>query len=70
MELVSDTGRVESRFSPFGTMLVTVQGWSTVSTEHTTGIEIVLNALDALLGDEAHVEARFDTFGDSPTLDA
>jgi hypothetical protein len=23
-----------------------------------------------LLGDEAQVEARFDTFGDSPTLDA
>jgi hypothetical protein len=34
------------------------------------GIEIVLDALDRLLGDEAQVEARFRLFGDSATLGA
>jgi hypothetical protein len=29
-----------------GTMLVSVQGWSTVFTEHTIGIEIILDELD------------------------
>jgi hypothetical protein len=29
-----------------GTMLVLVQGWSTVFTEHTMGIKIVLDELD------------------------
>jgi hypothetical protein len=33
-------------------------------------IEIVLDALDRLLGDEAHVEAQFRLFGDSATLGA
>jgi hypothetical protein len=46
MELVSDMGRVESRFSPFGDNVVLVQGWSTVCTEHTIGIEIILDELD------------------------
>jgi hypothetical protein len=31
-----------------GTMLVLVQGWSTVCTEHTIGIEIVLDELDGI----------------------
>jgi hypothetical protein len=53
-----------------GTMLVSVQGWSTVFTEHTVGIEIILDELDGLLGDEAQVEAQFGPFGDSATLDA
>jgi hypothetical protein len=35
---------------------------------NTIGIEIVLDALDRLLGDEAQVEARFRLFGDSATL--
>jgi hypothetical protein len=34
------------------------------------GIEIVLDALDKLLGDKAQVEARFCPFGDSATLGA
>jgi hypothetical protein len=38
MELVSDVGHVESRFSPFGDMLVSVQDRFTVCTEHTVGI--------------------------------
>jgi hypothetical protein len=46
MELVSDVGHVESRFSPFGDMLVSVQDRCTVCTEHTVGIEIGLKPLD------------------------
>jgi hypothetical protein len=46
MELVSDVDRVESCFSPFGDSVVSGQGWSTVCTEHTIGIEIVLDELD------------------------
>jgi hypothetical protein len=33
-------------FVHLGTMLVSVQGWSTVCTEHTIGIEINLDELD------------------------
>jgi hypothetical protein len=50
--------------------LVSAQDRCTVCTEHTIGIEIVLDALDRILGDEAQVEARFGLFGDSVTLDA
>jgi hypothetical protein len=46
MELVSDAGRVESCFSPFGTVVVSVQDRSMVYTKHTIGIEIILDALD------------------------
>jgi hypothetical protein len=46
MELISDVGRVESLFSPFGGVLVSVQDRCTVCTEHTIGIEIVLDTLD------------------------
>jgi hypothetical protein len=52
------------------TVLVSAQDTSTVCTEHTIGIEIVLDALDGLLGYEAQVEAQFRPFGDSATLDA
>jgi hypothetical protein len=46
MELVSDAGRVESRFSPFGDN-VSVSAWLEHGfTEHTIGIEIVLDELD------------------------
>jgi hypothetical protein len=47
-----------------------VQDRCTVCTEHTIGIEIVLDALDGLVGDEAQVEGRFGLFGDSATFDA
>jgi hypothetical protein len=46
MELVSDAGRVESRFSPFGDNVSVSAGWSTVFTEHSIGIQIVLDELD------------------------
>jgi hypothetical protein len=48
---------------------VLVQDRCTVCTEHTIGIEIVLDALDGLVGDEAQVEGQFGLFGDSATLD-
>jgi hypothetical protein len=51
-------------------MLVSVQDRCKVCTKHTVGIEIVLDALDRLLGDEAQVEARYRLFGDSATLGA
>jgi hypothetical protein len=49
---------------------VSVEDRCTVCTEHTIGIEIILDALDGLVGDEAQVEGRFGPFGDSATLDA
>jgi hypothetical protein len=49
---------------------MSVQERCTVCTEHTIGIEIILDDSMGLLGDEAQVEARFGLFGDSATLDA
>jgi hypothetical protein len=49
---------------------VSVQDRGTVCTEHTIGIEIILDALDGTPSDEAQVEARFCPFGDSATFDA
>jgi hypothetical protein len=45
MELRSDVRRVEPRFSRFGDN-VSVSARCTVCTEHTKGIEIVLDTLD------------------------
>jgi hypothetical protein len=47
-----------------------MQDRCTVCTKDTIGIEIVLDALYRLLGDEAQVKARFRPFGDSATLGA
>jgi hypothetical protein len=49
---------------------VFVQGRSRVSARRTVGSEIVSDALDGTLGDEAQVEARFGPFIDSANLDA
>jgi hypothetical protein len=51
-------------------VLLSVQDRCKVCTEHTIGIEIILEALDRLLGDEAQLEARFHPFGDCATLGA
>jgi hypothetical protein len=59
MELVSDVGHEELVLVCLETALVSVQDRSTVCTEHTIGIEFVLDALMGLLGDEAQVQARF-----------
>ena len=52
------------------TVLVWVQDSCTVCTKRTIGSEIILDAPDGTLGDEAQVEARFYPFGDSDNLDA
>jgi hypothetical protein len=49
MELISDVGHVESCFSLFGdsvSVRILTQDRCTVCTEHTIGIEIVLDALN------------------------
>jgi hypothetical protein len=46
------------------------QGRHTVCVEHTIGSEIILDAPDVLLGDEAQAKAHFDPFGDYANLDA
>ena len=50
-------------------VLVSVQDRFMVCAKRTIGPEIILDALMVLLGDEAHVVARFDPFGDSANLD-
>jgi hypothetical protein len=49
-------------------MLVLVQDWCMVCAKRTIGSEIILNALDVLLGDEAEEDAHFGQFGDSANL--
>ena len=51
------------------TVLVSVQDRCTVCAKHTIGSETILEAPMALLGFEAQVEARFDLFSDSVSLD-
>ena len=51
-------------------VLVSVQDRCTICAKRTIGSRIVLDAPMVLLGDEAHVEARFCPFGDSANLDA
>jgi hypothetical protein len=46
MELVSHVGPVESRFSPLGDSGSVSADRCIVCTEHTIGIEIILDALD------------------------
>ena len=69
MELLGDTGHVESRFGSFGDVLVSVQDRCVVYAKRTIGLETVLDAPMVLLGDEAQVQARFGLFRDSTSLD-
>ena len=48
---------------------MSVQDWCMVCARRTRGREIVLDALDGTIGDEAQVEARFGPFGDSVNVD-
>ena len=57
MELQADVGQVESHFFPFGDILVSMQDWCVVCARRTIGSEIVLDAPDGTLGDEAQVKA-------------
>jgi hypothetical protein len=51
-------------------VLVSMQFRCTICGECTIGSEIILDASDDLLGDEAQVEASLSPFGDSANLDA
>ena len=53
----------------FETVLVSVQDWCMVCARRTIGSEIILDATDRTLGDEAQAEARFGPFGDSANLE-
>jgi hypothetical protein len=68
VELVSDVVVWNLVLVCLERMLVSVQDRCMVCTEHAIGIEIILDALGGLEGDEAQVEARFGPFGDSATL--
>jgi hypothetical protein len=46
MELLGDVGRVESRFCPFGELLVLVQDRCTICAKRSIGSEIVLDTPD------------------------
>ena len=70
MELLGDVAHVESRFSPFGDGVMSVQDRCTVCVKRTIGSETVLDAPMVLLGDEAQVEAHFSPCGDSGNLEA
>ena len=50
-------------------VLVSVQDWCMVCARRTIGSEIILDAADRTLGDEAQVKARLSPFGDSANLD-
>ena len=52
------------------TVLVSVQDRCMVYARCTIGLQIILDAPDGTLGDEAQVEARFGPFGDSANLNA
>ena len=51
-------------------VLESVQHRCMVCAKRTTGSETILDAPIILLGDEAHVHARFGPFRDSSSLDA
>jgi hypothetical protein len=70
MELLGDTGHVESHFFLFEDRLLSVQDGCTVCAKRTIDLEIDLDAHDVLPGDEAQVKAHFVPFGDSANLDA
>ena len=52
------------------TVLVSMQDRCTVCTKRTIGSEIILDATDDTLGDEAQAEAHFNLFGDGANLGA
>jgi hypothetical protein len=47
MVVLGDVGHVESRFGPFGEVLVSVRDRCMVCAKHTVGSEIVLDAPDS-----------------------
>ena len=70
MELQGDVSHVESRSIPLEMVLVLVQDRCTVCATRTIGSDIYFRTHPmVLLGDEAQLEARFGSFGDSANLD-
>ena len=57
MEPLGDLGLVESRFFPFGDSVSVGARLCMVCARHTIGSEIILDAPDGTLGDEAQVKA-------------
>ena len=58
MELLGDMGHVESHFFLFGDIISVGANRCTVCAKHTICSEIVLDAPDGTLGDEAQVKAH------------
>ena len=70
MVLLGDEAKVEACLVRLEIVLILTEDRCTVCAKRTIGSRIVLDAPMVLLGDEAHVEARFCPFGDSANLDA
>ena len=71
MELLGDTGHVESRFGLFGYgVSVGVRQEHGLRQMYHDSEKSFWTHLMVLLGDEAQVEARFGPFGDSANLDS
>jgi hypothetical protein len=68
MELLGEVGHVW--FILVRLDVVSVQDRCTVCAKHTIGSEIVVDAPDVLLGDEAQAKAHFGPFGDCDNLNA
>jgi hypothetical protein len=70
MELLGDLGHLESYFGLFRDN-VSVGARSVHGLRQCImGLEIILDAPDGTPGDEAQVETRFGSFGNSANLDA
>jgi hypothetical protein len=69
MELLADMGYVESCINVFGDG-VSISVRCTVWAQLTIGKKIILDKPEVHLGDEAQIEARFSSFGDSANLEA
>ena len=70
MELLGDTVMSNHISVCLEMVLVSVQDSCMVCAKHAIGSEIILDAPNGAPGDEAQVEDRFGTFGDSANLDA
>jgi hypothetical protein len=69
MELLGDVGLVQSCFGPFVNSVSVSEDRCTVCARRTIGSKSLWTHPMILHGDEAHVEARFSSFGDSGNLD-
>ena len=70
MELLGEWVMLNLILICLNTVLVSVQDRCMVCAKRTTGSETVSDEPMVLLGDEAHVHARFGLFRDSTSLDA